>query len=179
MVSQDIIDYLPRFPCFFGWIDAWQLGKLNEGFPQRPTTASRPSRVIDRKRCAKYLAVFAFEKRPRDRQIACRIAHAKTAKVDNGAQPAILDQQVARADIAVEPNRRIAPNRRQRRLPRRAYRVGIDLTIKSRDRLPDLTIINGQRPAAEKVARPGRRTAGSIDLPKGGKESSQGGSELL
>jgi hypothetical protein len=50
-------------------------------------------------------------------------------QVDDGAQPAPLDQQVPGSDVAMEPHGRAVPRRRERRFLRRRRGVGIDPAV--------------------------------------------------
>jgi hypothetical protein len=45
------------------------------------------------------------EEIPRDDQVACGIAHAQTPEVDDGAEPALLDQQVKICQLYSEVTR--------------------------------------------------------------------------
>jgi hypothetical protein len=63
MIGKHFIYDPSRRNCFTG-IGACEVGKRNEGLPQCPTTASRPSRVIEGERCAEHVAAFPFEESP-------------------------------------------------------------------------------------------------------------------
>ena len=78
------------------------IGKCNQTLPQHPTAAPRPGRVVWPKDRAEHLPAFPSKEGPRDRQVARRIAHARGPEVDDGAQPAPLDQQVPGSYVAKE-----------------------------------------------------------------------------
>src|SRR5687768_9666303 len=132
MVGEHVVDDAPGL-FYFKAICAWESGSDNESLPQCPTTTSRPGRVIEGKRSAERLPAFLLEERPRDRQIACGIAHARRPKVDNGAQPTPLDQQVPYTDVTVEPDRRILPGGRKCRFPDLRRGAGVDGAIEGGD----------------------------------------------
>jgi hypothetical protein len=48
---------------------------------------------------------------PRDDQVAGGISHAQAPEVDDGAEPAVGEQQVSRCQVIVDPDRRARPNR--------------------------------------------------------------------
>src|SRR3712207_8873368 len=54
--------------------------------PQRPPTSPHPHRLVDRHRRAEPLAGPAAQQRPRDGQIAGRIADTELTEVDDAAQ---------------------------------------------------------------------------------------------
>lgn len=138
-------------------------GDGDQRLPQRPAAAARPSGVIDGNVGAKSLAAFAFEERPGYSKIAGWIADAGGAEIDDGAQAAVLDQQIARGDIAMEPDRGAKPGVGKRCFPDGGRGLGVDPAIKRGDGLPCLVVIDRQRPATVEIMLAGCRPIRHID----------------
>ena len=84
VIGEDFSDLVSSHADDHG-VGVQVIRQRDESCRQRPAATSRPAGVIDRKRRAKCVATFAGEKRPRGHEVACRIAHAQTAEVDDGA----------------------------------------------------------------------------------------------
>lgn len=95
------------------------------------------------------------------------------AEVDDGAQPPVLGQQVARLRVAVKPHQATSPCGPQRGLPDPGRQRSVDVTLERAKRVLHLTVVDRQRPAAEEVVRPGRRPACGVDPVQGGEEARQ------
>src|SRR5688500_76007 len=104
MVGKHVVDDESRRACRKG-VGAGEGGEGDESLPQGPATASRPGRVVERKRCPESLPALPGEERPGDRQIAGGITDAGAAEVDHGAQLAVPYQEVPGGDVAVDPDR--------------------------------------------------------------------------
>src|SRR6266699_1337523 len=90
-------------------VGALVVGEGDQPDGQRPAATSRPRRVIDRERCAEDVPGLGGEEIPRDLQVAGRIAHAQTPEVDDGADPAIDEQQVPWREVSVNPDGQAGP----------------------------------------------------------------------
>ena len=62
-------------------------------------------------RNASRLSLSLEKERPRRNKVACWIAHAQAAEVDDGAQVAVVNQQVAGMEVAMDPDGRPVPRR--------------------------------------------------------------------
>jgi hypothetical protein len=150
----------------------------HHGLPERPATATRPGRPVRRQPVPEHPPALAGQERPRDVRIAGGISHCGAAEVDDGAQPAIADQQVFRADVPVQPYRRTVRGRAEGRFPDLGGADSVNLTTEGRDRGPGLGVVHRQRAAAKEIVLARRRTASGIDLVQGGEKVSQAGGEL-
>src|SRR5687767_5224159 len=84
-------------------------GPCNQRLPKRPASTARPRRAIEWQRGSQGFTAFATEEGPGYRQVARRVAYAAGAEVDDGTEATLFDQQVARCDIAMDPNRSSTP----------------------------------------------------------------------
>ena len=81
----------------------------DQRLPERPAAPARPGGVVHPQRGPKDAAALGGEGVPRHHQIAGRIAYAQRPKVDNGAQPTLLKEQIPWQQIPVEPDRGAIP----------------------------------------------------------------------
>ena len=95
VISEDFIDCASSDASEDG-VGALVVGESDQPDGQCPAATSRPRRVIDRERCVEDVPGFGGEEIPCDLQVACGIAYAQTPEVDDGAEPAPLDEQVPR-----------------------------------------------------------------------------------
>ena len=142
----------------------------DERLPQRPAAAARPGRVVELEAPRGTPPGFRREEastrspdRRRDRR------RPNCPKSMTALSRPSWTSRLPRGDVAMDPDWRAAPRRRKRRFPDRGRRAGIDLAVERCNRLPGFGVIDRQRPAAAEVVRPGRRSAGGIDLLEGGR----------
>jgi hypothetical protein len=141
-------------------VGALVVGEGDQPDGQCPAATSRPRRVIDRERCAEGVPGLSREEIPRDDQVACGITHAQTPKVDDGADPALLDQQVKRLQVSVDPDGRAVPRWCLKGcVPRRGHCAGIEHAVQGGDCGAGVSVSRGERHAAEGVVRPRERPA--------------------
>lgn len=108
---------------------------------------------------------------------APEVPKSRSPEVDDGAQPAVFDQQVSLSNVPVEPDGRAVPRSLEGRFPHRARHTGVDLAVEGGNGLPGFSVVDRQRSAAEEVVPPGRGATGGIDLIQGGQELAQPGRE--
>lgn len=90
------------------------------------------------------LARFGAERRQSDHEVAGRVADARGAEVDDGAEPPAVDEQIALADITVEPHRLCPPPGRERGVPDVGHDSGVDRVAEGRDRAARLPVVDGR-----------------------------------
>jgi hypothetical protein len=95
-------------------------------FPEDAGAGAGPGALVRADGVAEGRAALALEERPRHRQIAGVVAHSGTAEVDDGRQPVVLPEQVARGDLDVEARRRVVPGRAECSVPRIGGQRGVD-----------------------------------------------------
>ena len=123
---------------------------------QRPAAAPRPGRVVDLEQVAEDRSRLRVEDRPGDLDVAGRVADAQRAPVEETGDASVLDEQVSRVEVAVDPDGRPVPVRRSERvLPRRRHGVGVDQVAERGD--PGAGRLVSRRERAAATAR--RRAA--------------------
>lgn len=130
-------------------VGALVVGEGDQPNRQGPAAPSRPGRIINRQRCAEDLSGVQREQTPRHDQVAGWITHAQPLEVDDGTDPAPLDQQIPWKQVSVSPDGWAVPLRcLERSLPRRSDGVGIDSAGKFGDGGTRRSISRGERHAA-------------------------------
>lgn len=139
---------------------------------------ARPHRVVGSRQGPELLAYARGEQVPRGDQVAGGIAHTCRPEVDHRAEPAVADQQVARHEVGVDPDRRAVPGgRAQGRLPGRRRRVQVEAGAEAPqlgDRGPRLGVVRRERAAAV-----GGRAARGIGAAQRGDERGEVLGQLL
>ena len=92
-MGEDLTDHMPALDV--SAVRAAVVRELDERYRQRPATASFPGGVIDPQNGAEDAPRIGGKEVPRDDQVARRIANARAAEVDDGAEPATDAEQVA------------------------------------------------------------------------------------
>ena len=78
---------------------------------QGPAASATPCRIINSKRAAEDITGVSRQVHPGHHEIARRIAHSEKAEIDDGAELLVVDQQVGRMKVAVDPERLACPRR--------------------------------------------------------------------
>ncbi len=110
MVAQDFCKCPPGVAHPHG-IGVEVVRDEDQRLPERPAAPARPGGVVHPQRGPKDAAALGGEGVPRHHQIAGRIAYAQRPKVDNGAQPTLLKEQIPWQQVPVEPDRGAIPLR--------------------------------------------------------------------
>jgi hypothetical protein len=85
-MGKDFMDHAPGVADAYG-VGVQVVRDEDQRDGQCPAATSRPSRVIDVRRCTEHVAAVAGEEVPRDDQVTSGITHAQTTEVDDGAPP--------------------------------------------------------------------------------------------
>src|SRR4029078_13469454 len=101
---------------------------------------------------------------PRYCESTCGVADGRAAEVDNGVQLAGADEEVRGGHVAVHPDRRIAPPRRECVFPDREGTLLVDPVAKHVDRLSGLGVVRLERSAAEEAVGPRSGTVAGVDV---------------
>lgn len=149
----------------------------DQRLPHDPAPPAPPRRVVEFQRSAERLAAETGEEGPRHEQIACGVADSRTPEVDDGAQPALADEQVVRGDVPVDPDRLPVPRSRDGGVHDFGARCGIDAVAEDLDRLPGLRLVDRERPSAPEAVWAGRGTARRVDRIERGEEAADIGRE--
>jgi hypothetical protein len=130
----------------------------------RPAAPTRPGGVIDIEGGANCFAAFPAEERPARDEIGCRVTDAEAAEVDDGAQAAVLHDDVSREQVSMDPDGRSLPGwRGDRGVPGRCQSIGVQYALPFAYRFPDLLITHRERHSSKEVSLAGAWPIGRID----------------
>src|SRR5436309_3270149 len=90
---------------------------MAQRLPERPATPTRPGRRLHRNQRSEQLSALTTEERPRDREVAGRIAHRRAPEVENAGQSALTHEKVGPGHISVHPHARSVARGVERTLP--------------------------------------------------------------
>jgi hypothetical protein len=105
------------------------------GFPDCPAASSDPGGRIHGQPFPEDTTARARQERLGNRRVACGVAHAAGAEIEDGAEPAVIKQQVAGLRVAVEPHCAAIPGGIERGLPDLGGEPGINVTLKGLERV--------------------------------------------
>lgn len=127
----------------FGCVGDGGVSGGDEGFPEGPGAGTSPGGGIEGEEVVEGLAALVFEESPGDSEVAGGIAGGELAEVDDCGEAAVLDEEVAGADIAVDPDGEIGPGGNEGGFPEVGGGGGVDFVFKGGDCVAGFGVVDG------------------------------------